>query len=326
MFQKFMNAAALVIGLAVSPAVASDYPNKPITVIVPYAAGGPSDTAIRIISDRFSQALGQPVLIENVAGAGGMLGATKAARSAPDGYTLLLHQNGLVIGPWLSPTQTIDVEKELTAVGMVNGSYMFLVGNEKIPAKNAKELVAWMKGPGSPAKFAHPGVGSLAHLQAILFAKGVGADVSLVGYRGGGQAMNDIIGGHADLVWAASSTAADLINTKKVKGFGFGSPKRYPELGEIATFEESGVPGMGNRLWQGLFVPAGTPKPVIEKLNAALRETLADEKVKATYKKLGVEAFPAEEMSPEAANKLVSSELKKWGGVIKDANIKPEGK
>jgi tripartite-type tricarboxylate transporter receptor subunit TctC len=194
MLSKFVNAAALVIGLAVGPAFASDYPNKPVTVIVPYAAGGPSDTAIRIISDRFSQALKQPVLIENVAGAGGMLGATKAARSAPDGYTLLLHQNGLVIGPWLSPTQTIDVEKDLTSVGMVNGSYMFLVGNDKIPAKNAKELVAWMKGPGSPAKFAHPGVGSLAHLQAILFAKDIGADVSLVGYRGGGQAMNDIIG------------------------------------------------------------------------------------------------------------------------------------
>jgi tripartite-type tricarboxylate transporter receptor subunit TctC len=172
--------ATLAVTLAVGPAWADGYPGRPVTVIVPYAAGGPSDIAIRSISDRFSQALGQPIVIENAAGGGGLTGTARAARAAPDGYTLLVHQNGLVIAAALNPNQSIDVAKELTAVGLLNLSYSFLVGSTDIPAKNIGELVAWMKGPGKPVKFAHPGIGSTAHLQAILFAKAAGVDATLI--------------------------------------------------------------------------------------------------------------------------------------------------
>lgn len=320
----FKALALLALGLVCGPAAAADYPTRAITVINPYAPGGPSDLAIRTISEGFSQALGQPIVVENVPGAGGMIGAAKAARAAPDGYTLLIHQNGLVIAPVLYPKQAIDVEKELTAVGMVNTSYSFLVGNTKIPAKTLPELIAWMKGPGKPAKFAHPGIGTLAHLQAIMFAREIGAEVTLIGYKGGGQAMGDIVGGHADLVWAAPTTSAELIQTGKIQGYGFGAPQRYPRLPNIPTMGQEGYPSLDIAFWQALFVPAGTPQPIIDKLNAALRETLADPKVKAAYVERGVEAFPPDQLSPQAANAFIAKEAKRWSAFVKDANIQPE--
>ncbi|TCT06104.1 Bug family tripartite tricarboxylate transporter substrate binding protein [Aquabacter spiritensis] len=316
--------ALAALGFACAPAAAADFPTRPITVIVPYAPGGPSDIAMRTIADRMSQALGQSLVTENVPGAGGMIGAAKLARSAPDGYTMMIHQNGLVIAPALYPKQSIDVEKELTAVGLVNTSYSFLVGSTKVPAKTLPELIAWMKGPAQPVKFAHPGIGTLAHLQAIIFAKDIGAEVTLIGYKGGGQAMSDIVGGHADLVWAAPTTSAELILAKKIQGYGFGAPQRYPRLPEIPTMGQSGYPNLDIPFWQALFVPAGTPKPIIDKLNAALRETLADEKIQKAYVERGVQAFPPDQLSPEAANAFVAAEAKKWGAVVREANIQPE--
>ena len=327
---RFISKAAKMIALSALvlagfSAHAAEYPTRAVTIVVPYAAGGPSDLAIRTISDRLSAGLGQPVVIENVPGAGGMIGAARVARAAPDGYTLLIHQNGLAIAPSLYPKQAIDVAKELTAIGMVNTSYSFLVGNPAIPAKDVKELVAWMKGEGKPAKFAHPGIGTLAHLQAIMFARAIGADVTYVAYKGGGQAMSDIVGGHADIVWAAPTTSAALIQGKKIVGYGFGAPKRYPALATIQTLGEAGYPELEISFWQALFAPAGTPKAIIDRLNTVLRETVSDEKILVAYGERGVEAFPADKMSPEAANALVQDELKRWGTLLREANITAEG-
>jgi tripartite-type tricarboxylate transporter receptor subunit TctC len=324
-FSNILFAALLVLGTACAPAIAADYPTHPITIIVPFAAGGPSDLAIRTISDRLSRALGQPLVTENVPGAGGMIGTSRVARAAPDGYTLLVHQNALAISPGLYPKQSIDVEKELTGVGMVNTSYSFLVGSTNVPANDLKELIAWMKGPGKPAKFAHPGIGTLAHLQAILFAREVGAEVTLIGYRGGGQAVGDIVGGHVDLLWAAPTTSAELIAAKKMKGFTFGAPNRYPGLADIPTVTEAGYPSLVLPFWQALFAPAATPKPVIDRLNAALREAVADENVLKAYVERGVEAYPADQMSPEFANALLRAELEKWSTLIRETKIEAEG-
>ncbi|MFL9826683.1 Bug family tripartite tricarboxylate transporter substrate binding protein [Rhodoplanes sp. SY1] len=320
-----LTALALLAGTFAGSAAASDWPTRPITVVSPYAAGGPSDTAIRTIADRMGQALGQPLIVENIGGAGGMIGAARVARAAPDGYTLLIHQNGLAIAQTLYPKQAIDVAKELSAVGMVNVSHSFLVGNPKIPAKTFEELVVWMKGPGKPAKFAHPGLGTLAHMQAILLAREIGVDVTYLAYKGGGQAMSDVIGGHADLVWAAPTTSAPLIAANKVTGYGFGAPKRYPEQPGIPTFGQMGHPDLDIQFWQALFAPAGTPRPVIDKVNAALRETLQDPAILKAYSERGVEAYPPEQMSPEAADKILHAELEKWRGVIREAGITAEG-
>lgn len=311
--------------LGAGPAPAQDYPTRPITVISPYAAGGPSDIAIRSISDRLSQSLGQTIVIENVAGAGGLTGTTRAARAAPDGYTLLVNQNGLLISALLNPSASIDVLKDLTAIGMVNVSYSFLVGRPDIPAKTVSELVMWMKGPGKPVKFAHPGIGSVAHLQAVLFSKAAGADATLISYRGGGQAMNDVVGGHADLVWAAPATAASLIEAGKIQAFGFGAPRRHPPQPNVPTFGEAGYPQLEIQFWQALFAPAGTPKPVIDRLNRALRETLAAPKVKAIYTQNGVEAFPDDQLSPEAANAIVKAEYARWKDVIASEKLVTSG-
>jgi tripartite-type tricarboxylate transporter receptor subunit TctC len=179
-----------------------------------------------------------------------------------------------------------------------------------------------MKGPGKPAKFAHPGAGSMAHLQTVLLTKALDVEVSLVGYRGGGQAMADVIGGHADLVFNAPTTSAELIQAGKIQGYAFAGPKRYQPLKDIPTLEEAGYKGLDIQLWQGLFAPAGTPRPIIDKLNTALRKALSDDSVKATYVRNGVEAFPDAQLTPEFASELLASEVKRWASAISEADIK----
>jgi tripartite-type tricarboxylate transporter receptor subunit TctC len=320
--RSLVAAGSILAALATAGlAQAQTYPNKVITMVVAYAPGGPGDTAARSIADRMSAALGQQIVIENVAGAGGMTGAARVARAEPDGYTLLVHQTGLVIGPALYPKIPFDVEKDLAAVGLVNNSYSFLAARKSLPANNFAELVAWMKGPGKPAKFAHPGVGTLAHLQAVLFAQAIGAEVDLIPYRGGGPAMNDVIAGHVDMVWAAPSTSAPLIEAGTVKGFVFGANKRYPAQPNVPSATEVGHQALDISFWHALFVPAATPRPIVDKLNAALRETLADPQVQKTYAERGLESFPPEQLSPEAATTFVKAELQRWGKVVRDNNI-----
>jgi tripartite-type tricarboxylate transporter receptor subunit TctC len=292
-----------------------------ITVVTGYAPGGPSDVAIRTISDRLSAALGQPIVVENVAGAGGMTGALRVARAAPDGYTLLIHQTGLAIGPALYPKLGLDVEKELTPIGLVNTTYSFLAVRKSLPADTLPDLIAWMKGPGRPAKFAHPGTGTLAHLQAVLFAQLFGLDINLIPYRGGGPAMNDVVAGHADMVWAAPSTSAPLIASGAIKSPGYAAGKRLASLSDIPSFVELGHKELEIPFWHALFAPSGTPEPIIQRVNAALRETLADPKVQKAYADLGLDSFPPDRLSPEAARTFVHAEIERWGKLIRDNNI-----
>lgn len=307
-----------------SEARAQDYPQRAITIVVGAAAGGSSDTASRVISDRLSQALGQQIVIENVPGAGGMTASARVARAEPDGYTLLMQQTGLVTLPALYPKLSFDVENDLAAIGLVNTSSSFIVGRKSLPAQNFAELAAWMKGPGRPAKLAHPGAGSLGHLTAVLFAKAVGADVNLIPYRGVAPAMNDLVGEHVDVGSGSIPIAAPLIRTGSIKGFAFAAPKRYPPLAQIPAVGELGHPELSRPFWHALFVPAGTPKDVVARLNTALRETLADPQVKKRYEELGLEMFPPEQMSPQAAAAYVRSELTLWTKVIRENNIQLE--
>ena len=315
---------AMAIFLLSDIASAQSYPSRVITMIVPYAAGGPGDTAARAIVDKMSVLLGQQIVIENVTGAGGMTGAARVARAEADGHTLLVHQTGLAIGPGLYPTLPFDVEKDLTAVGMVNTSYSFLAMRKSLPAKDLKQLVDWMKGPGKPVKFAHPGVGTLAHLQAVLFTKIFGIEANYIPYRGGGLAMNDVVAEHVDMVWAAPTTSAELIKSGKIASIGYGAPKPYHALPEIPSFGEMGHVELAIPFWHALFVPAATPRPIIERLNAVLRETVADPQVLKTYGERGLEAFPSNQMSPEAANAFVRQEIEKWTKVIRDNNIQAQ--
>jgi tripartite-type tricarboxylate transporter receptor subunit TctC len=306
------------------PGRAQNYPQKVITMVVPYAAGGASDIAARVIIQRMSSSLGQQIIVENVPGAGGAIGTSRVVRAEPDGYTLLMQQNGLVIGEALNPKLTFKVEKDLTAIGLVNTTYAILVARKTLPVTSMPELVTWMKGPGRPAKFAHAGNGTLAHLQAVMFAEAVGAEVIQVPYRGGGPAMADLIAGHVDLFWAAPASSTSLIESGTIKALGYGASKPLPAFPNLPVLARLGYGEMDVPFWHALFAPAATPKPIIQRLNAALREALADPQVRKAYADKGVEGIPAEQQSPEAANAFVRSEIGRWTKVVRDNNITPE--
>jgi tripartite-type tricarboxylate transporter receptor subunit TctC len=302
---------------------AQSYPDRPITLVAATAPGGPGDIAARLIGERMTEILGQQFVVENVPGAGGVTGAARVARSAPDGYTLLIHQTGITIQPALHKNLPFDFEKELTTVGLVNKSYSFLVGRISLPATNMKDLLKWAKESGA-AKIAHPGVGSHGHLISVLLAKAKGADVSLVPYRGVGPAMNDIAGGHVDLLWAGAVAATPLIKGGTVKAYLSTYDKRSPLIPEIPSAVEFGYTDVTAPFWHALFAPAQTPKPVIEKLNAALQQALKDPRVIKAYAESGVEAYPPEQLGVDASNAYVRSEVAKWNKVVRENNIQAE--
>lgn len=311
----------LLACFATSDSRAEQYPNRVITIVVPYVAGGPTDAAIRVATARMGMALGQQVIIENVGGAGGTTGTLRVARAAPDGYTLLAQQTGLTTIPGLYPQLPIDIAKDLTAIGMVNRNYSFLVGRKSLPVNTLPELKAWMQGPGKPAKFAHPGVGSAGHINAVVTAQTLGAEVTLVPYRGGGPAMNDLVAGHVDLVWAASTLAVEQIRAGAIKPFTVGSgkpPELFPEVPPLSKF---GLEQIDSPFWQALFAPAGTPAPIVAKLNAALREALASPEVQRAYSDTGASTYSPNEQMPEFANDLVRRELARITQVIRDNKI-----
>jgi tripartite-type tricarboxylate transporter receptor subunit TctC len=306
---------------ALLPATAQDYPQRPITVVVPYVAGGPTDAAIRIITNRMSVILGQQMVIENVAGAGGATGSLRVARAAPDGYTLLGHQTGLTTIPALFPNMGLDVEKDLTPIGLVNGSYSFIVGRKSLPANTIPELVAWMKGPGKPARFAHPGVGSLAHLTAVMFGQIAGAEINLIPYRGGGPAMNDLVAEHVDLLWAAPTLSVPLMQTGKIKPFAAGAAKPRDLMPGVPWLQDVGFGDTDILFWQALLAPASTPAPIIQRLNAALREALVHPEVQKGFADTGATAFPPERQTPEAAAALIRQDIERLGKVIHENKI-----
>ena len=295
----------------------SAYPQRPITLIAATAPGGPGDTAARLIAERMTPILGQQVVVENVGGAGGVLATTRVAKADADGYTLLLHQTGITIAPATNTNVQFNVEKDLVTVGLVNTSYSFLIGRKDLAPKDYRELVTWMKTPGNAARVAHPGQGSLGHLITLLFAKSTGADVNAIAYRGIGPAMNDVLGGHVDLVWAGAVAAAPHIKDGRVKGYAFGAKERSKLAPDVPSVAELNAADLVIPFWHGLFAPAGTPAPVVDKLNAALREALRHPQLLQAYEQSGVEVFPADMLSVEGANKFVRSELTKWSTAAK---------
>jgi tripartite-type tricarboxylate transporter receptor subunit TctC len=314
---------ACIFGAAASAVQAQSYPNRPITLVAATAPGGPGDIAARLIGERMTEILGQQFVVENVPGAGGVTGAARVARAAPDGYTLLVHQTGITIQPALHKNLPFDFDKDLTTVGLVNKSYSFLVGRNTLSANNMKDLLRWAKESGA-VKIAHPGVGSHGHLISVLLAKFMGANVSLVPYRGVGPAMNDISGGHVDLLWAGAVAATPLVKAGNVKAFLSTYDKRSPLIPEIPSAAEFGYSEVTAPFWHALFAPAQTPKPILEKLNMALQQALKDPRVVKAYAESGVEAYPPGQLGVEAANNYVRAERTKWSKVVRENNIQVE--
>jgi tripartite-type tricarboxylate transporter receptor subunit TctC len=315
--------AALIAGgvLAAGTAAAQTYPDRPITMVVGFAPGGADDATARIIQDVMQKALGQPIVIENVAGAGGMIAAAKVARADPDGYTILLHQDALAAGMTLYPDRTFDAEKDFVPIGLVNTTTNTLAGRPTLPPNNFDELLRWMKEPGQTIKVGHPGVGSFGHLGEVLVFQELGVKVTQVPYRGAGPALVDLLAGQVDLGPISAVVAAPLVKANKLKAYALIARKPFAGLPELKTMGELGYKKADIDFWHMLLAPAGTPRPIIDKLNSALRTALADPKVRQTYADGGMDEYPPDEETPEAAAALLKNEIKLWGDVIRANNI-----
>jgi putative tricarboxylic transport membrane protein len=317
------GAAALLAGsmLAAGPAAAQTYPSRPITLVVPFPPGGATDAIARIIQDSMSQSLGQQLIIENIGGAGGMIAAARAARAAPDGYTVLLHQVALAAGMTLYPKLTFDAEKDFVTIGLVNTAASTVAARATLPPSNIAELVRWMKEPGQNAKIAHAGVGSFGHLAGVLLAQEMGATVTQVPYRGAGPALNDLLAGVADLSSISAVIAGPLVKAGKIKAYAIIGRNRFAGLPDLPTMGEVGYKKLDLDFWHMLLAPAGTPRPIVDRLNAALRHAFADAKVRKTFEDGGMDLFPPDQQTPDAAGALLKREIKLWGDVIRANNI-----
>ncbi|HXX09034.1 MAG TPA: tripartite tricarboxylate transporter substrate binding protein [Pseudolabrys sp.] len=314
---------ALLAACMLASGVASgqNYPDRPVTMIVAFPPGGVTDATARIIQEPMQRALGQPIVIENIGGAGGMIAAARAARAKPDGYTILLHQDALAAGMTLYPDRTFDAEKDFVTIGLVNITINTLAGSPTLPPNNFDELVRLLKQPGQTTKVGHPGVGSFGHLAEVLVFQELGVKVTQVPYRGAGPALVDLLAGQVDLGPISAVVAEPLVNTGKLKAYAIVGTKRFAGLPQLKTMGELGYKNLDIDFWHMLLAPAGTPRPIVNKLNTALRAALADPKVRKTFADGGMEEYPPNEQTPEAASTLLRREIKLWGDVIRANNI-----
>jgi len=310
-------AALLASCLATGAASAQTYPDRSVTMIVAFPPGGADDATARFIQDAMQKALGQPIVIENIGGAGGMIAAAKAAHAAPDGYTILLHQNALAAGMTLYPDRTFDAEKDFVTIGLVNTTINTLAGRPTLPPNNFDELLHWMKQPGQTIKVGHPGIGSFGHLGEVLIFQELGVKVIQVPYRGAGPALIDLLAGQVDLGPISAVVAQPLINGGKLKAYAVIGSKRFAGLPQLKTMGELGYKNLDIDFWHMLLAPAGTPRPIVDKLNTALRAALADANVRNNVLEGGMDEYPPDQETPEAASALLTREIKLWGKVIR---------
>ena len=304
-----------------SGASAETYPDRPVTMLVAFPPGGADDATARIIQDPMQDALGQPIVIENVGGAGGTIAAAKAARAEPDGYTILLHQVGLAAAMTLYPNRTFDADKDFVTIGLINTTAVVLAGRPTLPPNNFNELLRWMKQPGQSIKVGHPGVGSFGHLADVLVMQELGVRATQVPYRGAGPALVDLLSGQVDLGPISAVVAGPLVNTGKLKAYATIGRKRFAGLPGLPTMGELGYKKLDIDFWHMLLAPAGTPRPIVDKLNSALRAALADAKVDKTFAEGGMDLYQEDEETPEAASALLKREIKLWGDVIRTNHI-----
>src|ERR1043165_4208835 len=317
----FAGLAAAMLGGAVH---AQDYPTRPITIVVPFAAGGPTDAIARSISDRMRLSLGQTVIVENVAGAGGSIGVGRAARAAPDGYTISLGHTGThVVNGAIYPLQ-YDVLNDFEPIALVASNPMMVVTKNSIPAKNLRELIDWLRANADKISTGTAGVGSASHFSGVYFQNLIKVPLNFVPYRGTGPALIDLVAGQIDMIVDQASNAMTQVQAGKIRAYAISDAKRRAAAPDIPTADEAGLPGFHISLWSALWAPKGTPKDVIAKLNRAVMDALADPAVRKRMADVGLEIPPAEQQTPQALAALHKAEIEKWWPIIKAANIKPE--
>ena len=297
------------------------YPTKPISLIVPFSAGGPTDTVARLLAVPMGKSLGQTVVVENVTGAGGTIAATKVARAKPDGYTLFIYHIGMATAPALYDKLPYDPLESFEYIGQVVDVPMVLLGKKDLPANNFKELEAYIKANGSKVTMANDGPGAVSQLCGLLFQSRLGVKLTNIPYKGTGPALTDLLGGQVDLLCDQTTQTVGYIKADKVKTFGVTTPKRLPSLPNIPTLDEQGLKGFDVKVWHGIYAPKGTPPAVIAKVNAALKAALKDPDIKKRLDESSIDIVSMDKVTSQSLKAQVDSELNKWGPLIRKSKI-----
>jgi tripartite-type tricarboxylate transporter receptor subunit TctC len=322
MIRRLIAAMAAII--VAGTAAAETYPSRPITMIAPFPAGGPSDALARVLSEPMRTALGQPIVIENVAGAGGNIGVGRLARSAPDGYTVGIGQWGTHVVNAVTYALPYDVLHDFEPIALLAVTPQIIIARKNFPANSVKELVAWLKANPDKASAATVGAAGGAQVTAIYFQQATGTRFGFVPYRGGAPAMQDLVAGQVDFMFDQGANAIGQVRNGAIKAYAVLTKARWPALPDVPSIDEAGVPSLHVSYWHGLWAPKGTPKDIISKLNAAVVGALADPAVRQRFADIGQEVWPRDQQTPEALAAYHKAETDKWWPIIGASNLKAE--
>ena len=312
--------AASILVSTLGSALAQDYPSRPITLVVPFAAGGPTDTVARVTAGAMSKTLGQSIVIENVPGAGGTLGAARVTRAEPDGYSLLIHHVGLATAATLYRKLAYDTKTAFAPIGLTTDAPMIIVGRSNLEPNSLQELVTHAQGRGKNFMFASAGLGSASNLCGLMFMAAIKQELSNVPYKGGGPLMNDLIGKQIDLGCEQATTATEPVKGKLIKAYAVTTRTRLASLPELPTADEAGLKEFEVNVWHGIYAPKGTPAAVVQKLSAALKAAVKDPEVVKRFGDINTVPVSEDGATPEALGELLISEIERWEPVIKAAN------
>ena len=307
--------------LGVAGVAAQDYPTKVITLVVPFAAGGPTDTVARLIAQSMSGTLKQQIIVENVGGAGGTIASNRVAKAPPDGYTILIHHIGMSTSPALYRKLPYNTLTDFEPIGLINDVPMTLVAKKEFPAKDLAELIAYVKKNKDKVTYANAGLGAASHLCGMLFMSAIETDLTTVPYKGTAPAMNDLLGGQVDFMCDQTTNTTSQIKGEKIKVYGVTTKKRVASLPNVPTLDEAGLKGFEISVWHGLYAPKGTPKAIVDKVSKALQGAIKDATVKQRFADLGAEPVAEKSATPEALRAHLKAEIDKWGPIIKKAGV-----
>jgi len=311
---------AALLALAAS-AASAQYPTKPVTMMVPYAAGGPTDTVARVLGVAMGKSLGQTVIVENRPSNGGILAPEVVKNAKPDGYTILIHHIGMATIPALYRQLRFNPLTDFEYIGLVNDVPMTIIARHDFPAKDFKEFLAYLKANKAKVNAANAGIGAASHLCGMLFMSAIQTDLTMVQYKGTAPAMNDLLGGTVDFMCDQTTSTTNQIKSGKVKVFGVTSKTRVKSLPDVPTLDEQGLKGFEIGVWHALYAPKGTPKETIDKLSHSLQEALKDPVVNQRFADLGATAYPPDKATPAALEAQLKAEIAKWGPIIKKAGV-----
>jgi tripartite-type tricarboxylate transporter receptor subunit TctC len=320
--RKTVTAIFIAVLALTASAAAQDWPTRPITLVVPFAAGGGVDVSARIQAQRMSELLGQSIIVENVGAAAGMVGGQRVAKAAPDGYTVLIGNSGThAYNQSLYKKPLYNAATDFQPVGLVSESPRIIIARKDLPANNLQELIAYLKAGTSTAQFGSAGVGSGTHLPCVLFNSAIGANVTHIPFRGENPALQDLIGGRVDYMCATVQTGAAQANQGNVKGIAVMAERRVSIIPDLPTTGEQGLPGVEASVWNAFFLPKGTPEPIVRKLNKTMSDTLDDPAIRQRLVELGLEIVPPERRTPEYLAQFLPQEIERWAKPIREAGI-----